>query len=373
MGPSYIVLGGKFIRCDALSFLILRGKGKSSMPKRLVCTDRDTIAWEEYELARELKSNQIRVRNTHGAEKHGTKVAFIHGHGNQRGTWDESRQMFVAGGVAWSYPIPLGNMQVGIVEETGKDIRGYRPGDRILYFGAFAPTAIIVEAETWKLLPDTCWKAATCLDPASFALCALRDGNVRIGDSLAVFSLGAIGLMIVQLAKLAGCYPIIAIDPLANRRDVALKTGADLVIDPAAGDAGAQLREATNWRGVDAVIEYSGVREAVQASLRGVAFGGNVILGAFPGPMKAGLDLGAEAHMNRPNIMFSRTESDPNRENPRWDNVRIRSTVHEMILKGLIDAESIVTPVLQFNDELIDKYDRITTSPEENIKLGIVY
>ena len=343
------------------------------MPKRLVCTDHNTIAWEEYELPGKLGPRQIRVRNTQGAEKHGTKVAFVHGHGNKRGRWDSVKQMFVPGGVTWNYPIPLGNMQVGIVEETGCDMDGYRSGDRILYFGAFAPTAVIGDLETWKLDADTSWKAATCLDPATFALCALRDGDLRIGDSVAIFSLGAIGLMAVQLAKLAGCYPIIAIDPLANRREVALKTGADLAIDPINTDVGAALREATGWRGVDAVIEYSGAMEALQASLRGVAFGGKIIMGGFPGPMKAGLDLGAEAHMNRPNISFTRTESDPNRDHPRWDNVRVRSTVHAMILKGLIDAESIITPVLKFNDNLLTEYDQIAASPEKNIKLGVEY
>jgi threonine dehydrogenase-like Zn-dependent dehydrogenase len=343
------------------------------MPKRLVCTDHDRISWEEYELPEKLEPRQIRVRNTHGAEKHGTKIAFVHGYGNKRGRWDGVKQMFVPGGVTWNYPIPLGNMQVGIVEQTGRDLDGYRPGDRILYFGAFAPTSVIGETETWKLHANTSWKAATCLDPATFALCALRDGDLRIGDSVAIFSLGAIGLMAVQLAKLAGCHPIIAIDPLANRREVALKTGADQAIDPINTDVGAVLREATGWRGVDAVIEYSGAMEALQASLRGVAFGGKVIMGAFPGPMKAGLDLGAEAHMNRPNILFTRTESDPNREHPRWDNVRVRSTVHGMILKGLIDAESIVTPVLKFSDNLATEYDQIAASPEKNIKLGVEY
>jgi threonine dehydrogenase-like Zn-dependent dehydrogenase len=113
--------------------------------------------------------------------------------------------------------------------------------------------------------------------------------------------------------------------------------------------------------------------EALQAALRGVAFGGNVVLGAFPGPMKAGLDLGAEAHMNRPNIMFSRTESDPNREHPRWDNVRVRSAVHSLILKGLISADFIVTPVVKFGDALADEYDQVMACPGKSIKFGVEY
>jgi threonine dehydrogenase-like Zn-dependent dehydrogenase len=343
------------------------------MPNRLVCSDYHTIAWEEYELPGKLSPGQIRVRNTQGAEKHGTMVSFIHGHGNKRGRYDEARQMFVPGGVAWPFPVPLGNMQVGTVEESGTDIHDFRPGDRVLYFGPFAPTAVLEGTSAWKLERETSWQAAVCLDPASYALCALRDGGLRLGDSVAIFSLGAIGLMAVQLAKLAGCHPIFAIDPLPNRRQVALQTGADQVIDPINADVGAILREATAWRGVDAVIEYSGTMEALQAALRGVAFGGTVVLGGFPGPMKAGLDLGAEAHLNRPNIRFTRTDSDPNREHPRWDKGRLQATVHALILRGLINAELIVTPVLKFGDNLAAEYNQISTNPETNIKLGVVY
>jgi len=343
------------------------------MPKRLVCTEHKTIGWHEYDLPKQLGPEQLRVRNTHGAEKHGTMQSFIHGYGNKRGQWDAAKQMFVPGGVAWNYPIPLGNMQVGVVEEVGAGVKNYAAGDRVLYFGGFAPTAVIGEGSGWKLRAETSWKAATCLDPATYALCALRDANVRVGDAVAIFSLGAIGLMAVQLAKLAGCHPIIAIDPLANRRAVALQTGADQALDPIGTDVGQALREATAWRGVDVVIEYSGAMEAIQASLRGVAFGGNVVLGGFPGPMKAGLDLGAEAHMNRPNILFSRSESEPHREHPRWSHARIQATVHRLIVEGLLQAESIVTPVLKFNDQLVKEYNDASATPEKSIKLGVKY
>jgi threonine dehydrogenase-like Zn-dependent dehydrogenase len=275
--------------------------------------------------------------------------------------------------VAWNYPIPLGNMQVGVVEEIGGKVATYAKGDRVLHFGGFAPSAVVNEAKAWKLRETTNWKTATCLDPATYAFCALQDGNVRIGQAVAIFSLGAIGLMAVQLAKRAGCHPIIAIDPLANRRAVALATGADLVIDPIGTDVGQALREATGWRGVDVVIEYSGSLEAIQASLRGVAFGGNIVLGGFPGPMKAGLDLGAEAHMNRPNLIFSRSESEPHREHPRWSHARIQVTIHRMIVEGLLDGELIVTPVIPFNDSLVTEYDRVSALPEKTIKLGVEY
>lgn len=343
------------------------------MSKRLVFLEDTTIELTDYRLPERLEPDELRTRNTHGAEKHGTMQAFLHEHGNKRGRWDAARRIFVPGGVVLDYPIALGNMQVGVVEAIGSAVRDFAVGDRVLFHRCFEPESVVVQSAVWKLDETTSWKSATCLDPATYALCALRDGNARIGDAVGIFGLGAIGLIAVRLAKLTGCAPVVAIDPLRNRRETAQELGADAVVDPAAADAGERLREITSWRGADVVVEYSGSVQALQAALRGVAFGGTLVCGAFPSPYPAGLDLGAEAHMNRPTIVFSRSESEPNRDHPRWDNVRLRDTVHRMILDGLIDGEAIVAPVLPFDEGLPAGYEAVMASPQTSIKLGVAY
>ena len=77
--------------------------------------------------------------------------------------------------------------------------------------------------------------------------------------------------------------------------------------------------------------------------------------------------------MNRPNILFSRTESDPNRDHPRWDNVRMRATAHRLIVEGRIQGEPIVTPILKFTDDLPVQYERIVGDPKTSVKMGIEY
>jgi threonine dehydrogenase-like Zn-dependent dehydrogenase len=344
------------------------------MPQQLICPEHGKVTLDEYELPATPKPGSLHVRNTHGAEKHGTMTSFYRGYANQRGAYDAERQIHTGEGEAWGYPIPLGNMQVGTVEAVGEGVEGFEAGDRVVHFGNFRPSAATSPKVTWKIGPDTNWKAAVCLDPATFAMCALRDGNARVGDAVAIFSLGAIGLMAVQLAKLSGCFPVIAIDPLENRRAAAKATGADIVLDPTTGeDIGLKIRELTDWRGADVVVEYSGAMEAMQASVKGVAFGGNIVAGAFPPPYKAGLDFGGEAHMNRPNLVFSRTESDPNRDHPRWDNTRIRNACMHLINAGRIDAEPIIDPIVPFDDGLVDAYLKIAEEPHHNIKFGVTY
>ncbi len=77
--------------------------------------------------------------------------------------------------------------------------------------------------------------------------------------------------------------------------------------------------------------------------------------------------------MNRPNIVFTRTESDPNRDHPRWDNDRVRNTCMQMILDGKIDGELIVGPVIEFSDELDKVYPGIVADREGGIKMGVTY
>ncbi|NLB69168.1 MAG: zinc-binding alcohol dehydrogenase [Lentisphaerae bacterium] len=340
--------------------------------KRFVCSKHETLAWLEYEEAQPTGS-QVQVRNDFGAEKHGTMMQFFKGQGNKRGSWDDAAGVFRPGeGIVWNYPIDLGNMAVGHVAATGPEVRQLKKGDRVLCYSSFRPTIIVNESDCWAIDEQISWKTAVCLDPASYALTALRDGNVRIGDGVAVFSLGAIGLMCVQLAKLAGAHPIVAFDLSARRRDLALRLGATSAYDPREVDAGLAIREATNGIGADVVVEYSGAMTAMQGALRGVAFGGTVVAGAFPPPWPAGLDLGAEAHMNRPNIVFSRTESDPNRDHPRWNIKLTRETVIHLIRNGLIDGSEIVDPVIPF-DDLMERYVPLVTDHDASIKLGVVF
>ena len=343
--------------------------------KRLICSGHNVIILEDYTLPDQLESSQVLVRNTFGAEKHGTMQSFIGKYGNQRGAWDAERQMHTPGeGMAWPYPIPLGNMQVGVVEKIGSGVSKYSVGNRLVFSRGFEPMSVINESEGWKLKENTSWKAAVCLDPAVYAFTAVRDSNLRIGDSVAIFSLGAIGLMAVTMAGLSGAYPIIAIDPVESRRKIALELGADIVLDPAAEEnLGAKLRELTHWKGLDVIIEYSGTMQAMQAALRGIAFGANIVAGGFPGPWPAGLDLGAEAHMNRPNIIFSRADSDPGRDHPRWDKARVRDTVHRLILDGCINGEAVIGPVKTFGEDMPAVYEDVMSDPNCGAKMGLSY
>ena len=268
------------------------------------------------------------------------------------------------------YPVALGNICVGEVTEVGAGVPALAVGERVFRYGSLREEHVW-PADSVRRLPDGVpWQAAVCLDPADFALGAVRDGHVRIGDAVAVFGLGAIGLLAIQLARLAGAYPVIGVDPIPLRRAAAEECGVDLLLDPTACDAGLEIKRATGKRGADVCIEYSGSHLALQAALRGVAYLGTVVAGAWPGSYPAGLDFGAEAHMNRPRIVFSRACSEPNPDHPNWDEQRIFEVCWRLLRDGALKCEPIVQPVVAFDDLLVE-YPKIATHPHENIKLGV--
>jgi threonine dehydrogenase-like Zn-dependent dehydrogenase len=340
------------------------------MPKELLATAAGTLEWREYNEP-ELRPGSVRVRSEYSAAKHGTELSFVKGTAIARGTYNGTLGLFTRDPEGEDgYPFPVGNMVVGSVTEVGPDVDTLRPGDRVYAWGSFRETHTLAVRACTKLTNGTSWQSVVCNDPAHFAMGAVRDGNVRLGDCVAVFGMGAIGLVAVQLARAAGAAMVIAVDPIAARRAAAQRLGADETVDPLAGDTGRTLKELAGPTGPDVMIDFSGTRAALQQALRGVAFGGTVVCGAFPGPHDAGLDLGAEAHVNIPNVVFSRACSEPQRDHPRWSFRRIEETCRRMIERGAIRGEPIVTPIVPF-DDLLESYQRIVSDPSAGIKLGV--
>jgi len=342
------------------------------MPRELIAAAPRTLEWREYEEP-ELRPGQVRLKSEFSAAKHGTEMAFYKGYAHGRGSWNEALQLFEGRSGSKEtvgYPFHVGNMVVGTVTDVGEGVTGLAVGDRAYAWRSFRETHTLRATDCVKMDNGLTWRSAVCNDPAHFALGGVRDGKVRVGDRVAVFGLGAIGLMAVQIARVSGAIQVIAVDPVAGRREVARRLGANLTIDPVAEDAGKRVKEATGGRGADACLEYSGSRDGLQHAVRGVAYGGNVVCGAFPPPYGAGLDLGAEAHLNVPNLVFSRACSVPDRDHPRWDWDRVRETCRLLLERGTIRGDDIVSPVVKF-DDLKDEYARVATDPQAGIKLGV--
>lgn len=348
--------------------------------KKLICTEPHVAKIAEYE-DRPLGSDEVRVKVDFASPKHGTEMADFAGKTPFiDGKFDAEWQIFVERGKDEPRGIiygdlPLGNMFVGHIIECGEDVKEFKVGDRVSSYGPIKETQIVKAVNNYKLRKmketDSALNAV-CYDPAQFALGAIRDGNVRPGDDVAVFGLGAIGLIGVQIAAKLGAR-VIAFDPIERRREVALKCGAYAAFDSTKVDAGLKIKELTNKRGADVIFESSGNVYALQSAFKGLAYGGTIAYGAFAKPFPAGLWLGEEAHFNNAKVVFTRACSEPNPDYPRWNRKRIEDVCWDMLMNGYLDCSDIIYPIVDFaqSDKAFCHY--VDQHPEESIKLGVTF
>ncbi len=345
------------------------------MARRLVTDDGVSFRIVEFE-PYPLEPDHVRVRVRFAAPKHGTESHALAGSSLRDKKWDKNLRLFVGRGAEDTPSAPatergIGNMVVGTVLAVGEDVTRFKEGDVVFGYGQVREISQSTE-ENWRHLPDGLSDVgAVCVDPGHVAFVAVRDGNVRIGDDVAVFGLGAIGLLTVQVAKASGARRIVAVDPSPIRRNVALQTGATVALDPTTEDAGIAIKHATDNAGVDVAIETSGNGKALHEAIRGIRQCGTVVHVPW-GPKNAtDLRLDEEWHLNRPTLIGSQAVwQNPDRSHPLWDKERALQTVTHLLATGVLTGEPIVTPLIDF-DEAPAKLTGIFERTSDAIKVGI--
>ena len=342
------------------------------MPHEIVTSDGSSFRFREYEPP-PLGERDVRVRVTFAAPKHGTEVHAITGSVFARKRWDPELRLFLPRAADDPEPPaerPVGNRVVGEVIAVGREVARFAVGDRVYGYGPIREVHQQPE-ERWRPLAGLTETQAVCTDPAHVALVAVRDGTIRVGDVVAVFGLGAIGLLAAQIARVSGARSVFAVDPLPLRREVALAHGADAAFDPAEEDVGLAIKRATAGAGADIAIETSGSGAALHEAIRCLRPCGIVVHVPW-GPKEArDLHLDEEFHLNRITIVGSQAVwGNPDRDHPRWTEARARATVADLFRSGAITADGIVTPIVPFAEALAALVE-VFQRPAGVIKLGV--
>ena len=176
------------------------------MPRKIVARQGPTFHLIDYDPP-PLGERDVRVAVEFAAPKHGTEIKGLTSNPFARKRWDPELRLFLPNdSVKSPAPSPersVGNMIVGTVAEVGSDVSRFQTGDRVFGYG---PICDLHQTTADRLYPlgDLQAADAVCVDPAHVAFVAIRDGNVRIGDDVVIYGLGAIGLMAVQIARAAG-------------------------------------------------------------------------------------------------------------------------------------------------------------------------
>lgn len=216
--------------------------------------------------------------------------------------------------------ITQGHEASGTVVEIGEGVRKVNVGDRVVlpagaacrkclacqrgstecdrpplmafdYDGAWAEYAL-AHAAALTLVPDSVSfeHAAIVADAVATPYGAVvNTGKVQVGESVGVWGIGGVGTHIVQIARIVGAAPIIAVDTNPVARERALELGADYAFDPNDGDLRAKIREVTGGAGVDVSFDAVGITPTMQAALACTRSAGRfVLVGMSKDPVPVG-------------------------------------------------------------------------------------
>ena len=299
--------------------------------------------------------------------------------------------------------LTIGHEPVGVIEKLGREVQGYEEGQRVIA-GAITPSGYSnaslcgchsqdgpgtkhgykglggwrfgntidgAQAE-FLLVPDAMANLSAipdalndeevlmCPDIMSTGFSGAESGRVRIGDTVAVFAQGPIGLCATAGARLMGATMIIGVETVPERAEIARKLGADYIVDFKKTDPVDEILRLTDGRGVDVAIEALGLQQTFEAALRVIRPGGTLSsLGVYSQDLKIPLH-GFLAGLGDQTIVTTLCPG---------GKERMRRLM-EVISSGRLDTRSLVTHRFKL-EEIEAAYDLFANQRDGVLKVAI--
>lgn len=210
-------------------------------------------------------------------------------------------------------PMIMGHESSGVIHELGKGVKKWRVGDRVTFDstiydtndwyskrgqynlsenrrvlgvscrdykqdGAFAEYVVIPEHIVYALPDSVSYEEAALAEPISVALHAVNLSDTKPEDQVMVVGTGIIGLLIIQVLHSRGYRQIAAVDVDNSRLDRALHMGADMALNPQVDDIPYEVKQNTEFRGLDCVFEAVGIQQTLDLSFDSIRKGGTLVL-----------------------------------------------------------------------------------------------
>jgi 2-desacetyl-2-hydroxyethyl bacteriochlorophyllide A dehydrogenase len=342
------------------------------MPEEFVVTAPGIIEYRHYDEP-PLEPHQVRVRSLMSGIKTGTEMALFKGATPFLARrFDAEYRLFVPANGSGLYPCNLGSWLVGEVVEAGSAVGGLRVGDLVHGGMPHRPTNIVDAEKLYRVPEKTNPETELFVDPAIFALQAVHDSRIKVGDRVAVFGMGVIGLLAVQLARMSGAELVAAVDTVKDRLELAVKFGASQAIDPNERDPAVAIKDLTGRKGADVAIEISGSVLALEQAIRCVHREALVVAAGYykdNGPIA----LGAEWHHNRITMLSSMAVwGCSHRSHPMWDLERVERTAIRLLESGGLETAGMITHRFPY-ETAPEAYALLGSHPERTVKVLFVY
>lgn len=232
------------------------------------------------------------------------------------------------------------------------------------------------------------WAAQRLLDPSLDSLCGIFSHvgaiglnvvldaqtsglNIHVGEDVAIFGQGVMGLVVTQLARLNGG-TVIAVDGIARRLELARRCGAAHVIDFHSQEPAETIKALTGGRGADVSIEITGSYRALHEAIRATAYNARVVAAGFYQGEGKGLFLDEEFHHNRIQIISSQISGSSPRLGQRWDRLRLNRTVMQLQAERRIDLLALISHRFRAKDAAA-AFELLDTAPEDAVQVVLEF
>ncbi len=300
---------------------------------------------------KQVSGTLVKVKTHFSTVSCGTERANITGNPN----------ITISGSRNVLFPRILGYCSSGIVEEVGESVTSVKPGDRVaMYWSTHSEYNVLEEDRLVKIEDDNLsMQEAAVAFITTFPMAAIRKTRLEIGESVLVMGLGLLGQLGVKLARVAGAVPIVAVDPVKERREVALENGADFAFDPFEEGFADKVKKVTNG-GADVCVEATGVGSGLDGALDCMAKFGRVALLGCTRSSDFTIDYYTKVHGPGITLVGAHTMARPEVEShPGWFTHRddIKSVL-KLISGGRIDIKEMIKET-HTPDECTEVYTRL--------------
>ncbi len=312
------------------------------------------------------KGDEILVETLYSGISHGTEMLVYRGDVSEDLELDPS---LITMKGSFRFPIKYGYSSVGRVVELGAEASRLCRGDVVFVHHPHQTRYVVPENMAVKLPQDISPMLGVFVANLEAALNCLLDSEVKLGESVAIFGQGVIGLLVMQLVRKCGADKVFTVDRIEKRRVVSRKLGADFTFDPDNSPAQA-IRELTDGTGADVVIEASGSPDALDSAIKSAAFQGLVVVLSWYGTKPVTLHLGEEFHRERIEIKSSQVSHLNSALTPRWSIKRRMDVVLKLLPQ--LNLDELISDVFPFEEAQI-AYEKIDKSPEEVLQVVLDY
>ncbi len=309
------------------------------------------------------RENEVTVRLEYSAISAGTEKANYIGQRNGIGIAEDAEAIF---------PRYVGYSSAGIVTDVGYGVRDIVPGARVaVYWGLHRKNITLNRKNIVSLPSEVSTKEASMAHISTFPLGAIRKTRLEIGESAMVMGLGILGIFAVQELKAAGAYPVIAVDPVKSRREMAVKLGADFAFDPTERDFSENVIQASDG-GVNVCIEATGLGSGLIQALDCMALMGRIALLGCTRSSKFEIDYYGKVHGRGISLIGAHTLARPKIESSPglWTDEDDMKTVLKLLKGGRLNFTDMICETHSPRDAQ-SVYTRLIN--EKNFPVGVLF